>query len=57
MAENKVTAVASATPKNNAAKGSEQSNSWTVPKFHFKVTFGAIGVIDFQEVSGLLYRA
>jgi hypothetical protein len=35
MAENKVTAVASATPQ----------------------TFGAIGVIDFQEVSGLLYRA
>lgn len=33
--------------------GSEQENPWPVPKFHFKVTFGEVGVIDFQEVAGL----
>lgn len=29
------------------------NNSWPVPKFHFKVTFGDKGEIVFQEVSGL----
>lgn len=43
MADNKVT----------NAKGAEQANPWPEPKFHFKVTFGDVGVIDFQEVSGL----
>jgi len=39
--------------KNTKADGSEQSNPWPVPKFHFKVSFGGIGTINFQEVSGL----
>ncbi len=52
MAEN-VTASAAEAPKNTDVKGDEQSNPWPVPKFHFKVTFGDVGVIDFQEVSGL----
>jgi len=43
-----VTASPSATPK-----GNNQENPWPVPKFHFKVTFGDVGTIDFQEVSGL----
>ena len=53
MAKNEVTAAEAAAPKNNDADGSEQMNPWPVPKFHFKVTFGNVGVIDFQEVSGL----
>jgi len=48
-----VTASPSANPKNTDAKGSDQENPWPVPKFHFKVTFGDVGTIDFQEVSGL----
>lgn len=42
-----------AAPKNNKADGSAQANPWPVPKFHFKVTFGDVGSINFQEVSGL----
>jgi len=42
-----------ANEKVSKADGSEQANPWPVPKFHFKVTFGDVGVIDFQEVSGL----
>lgn len=53
MAKNEVKAADAAAPKNNDSDGTEQSNPWPVPKFHFKVTFGNIGVIDFQEVSGL----
>lgn len=53
MAANNVKAAANAAPKNNDADGSAQSNPWPVPKFHFKVTFGGVGTIDFQEVSGL----
>ncbi len=53
MAANKVKAAKPAAPKDMKANGSEQANPWPVPKFHFKVTFGGVGVIDFQEVSGL----
>lgn len=35
------------------ADGASQGNSWPEPKFHFKVTFGYVGVITFEEVSGL----
>lgn len=38
---------------NNKDIGAEQANPWPVPKFHFKVTFGNVGTISFQEVSGL----
>ncbi len=48
-----VKATKEAAPKNSTANGSKQSNPWPVPKFHFKVTFGDVGTIDFQEVSGL----
>lgn len=33
--------------------GEAQDSPWPVPKFHFKVTFGDLGDISFQEVSGL----
>ncbi|KAA3638017.1 MAG: phage tail protein [Bacteroidetes bacterium] len=33
--------------------GGSQDPTWPVPKFHFKVTFGDMGEIAFQEVSGL----
>ena len=38
---------------NKNDNGSEQENPWPVPKFHFRVTFGNVGTMDFQEVSGL----
>lgn len=33
--------------------GENQDAPWPVPRFHFKVTFGNIGEVLFQEVSGL----
>ncbi|MBL7806943.1 MAG: phage tail protein [Saprospiraceae bacterium] len=33
--------------------GEKQESPWPVPAFQFKVTFGSLGEIAFQEVSGL----
>jgi len=33
--------------------GEKQEAPWPVPKFHFRATFGDIGELSFQEVSGL----
>lgn len=33
--------------------GEKQEAPWPVPKFHFKATFGDIGEVSFQEISGL----
>lgn len=53
MATNNITAADNAKAKKTDTTGAEQDNPWPVPKFHFKVTFGGVGTIDFQEVSGL----
>ena len=33
--------------------GEHEESTWPLPKFHFKVSFGDVGEMTFQEVSGL----